>query len=303
MRNTIARCLEEAIEKDCNIVVLSADLGYSVFDRLRERFPNNFINIGIAENSMVGIAAGLAMAGRRVFVYSISKFLASKCFEQIREDICVHDLPVTFIGVGSGFGYGFAGFSHFCIDDVNLLRQIPNLKIYSPCDNYETENIFKLCLRNKMPTYIRIGKREKENILPNKTNSKRIVLPSYYLKHGNSNITVVSYGTIMSEVLLADELLLVGGIDISIISCPAVDPVDMDFFKANIHSDEHDILFVVEEQYSTGGLSDALSQFNPIQIAISKKVFYDAGTENYMRRCAKIDAQSIASKIKQFFVS
>lgn len=299
MRNTIARCLEQAIEKDRSIVVISADLGYSVFDHLRERFPDNFINIGIAENSMVGIAAGLALAGRRVFIYSISKFLAGKCFEQIREDVCFHNLPVTFIGAGAGFAYGFAGYSHFCIDDVGILRQIPDLEVCSPCDNCEAEKIFWQTLKREAPTYIRIGKREKDNVIKN--DNARIVSGAYYLKHTEGNIIIASYGTIMSEVLLASELLIKDGIDVSIVSCPIINPVDMSFFKSNISNGKK--LFVVEEHYIDGGLGDALSQFSPIKIAIPKKTIYVAGTEEYMRQYSNIDANSIVSIVKQFLKS
>ena len=129
MRNTFSRKVTEYANNGKDFVILSADLGYSIFDDFRDKYPNKFYNIGIAENTMVGLAAGLAMAGKQVFVYSISKFLANKCFEQIREDICYHDIPVVMVGTGSGFSYGHAGHSHYSNEDIGCLRTIPGLTI------------------------------------------------------------------------------------------------------------------------------------------------------------------------------
>jgi transketolase len=247
---------------------------------------------------MIGIAAGLALAGRRVFVYSISKFIAGKCFEQIREDVCFHGLPVTFIGAGAGFGYGFAGFSHFCIDDIGILRQIPGICIYSPCDNYEAERVFWKVMERREPAYIRIGKKEKDSVLKN---NDRLFSDAYFLKRGKSNIVIVSYGTIMSEVMLANEYLLKDGIDVSIVSCPVVSPVNIEFFKANLS--DKDKIFVVEEHYSSGGLGEILDCFNPIKISVPQKIMYIAGSEDYMRHYSGIDAVSIVGVIEQSFES
>lgn len=139
MRNTIARKMTKYADDGAEFIILSADLGYSVFDNFKEEHPDQFFNAGIAENTMVGVAAGLAMTGKKVYVYSIASFISEKCFEQIREDICYPNLPVVIMGTGAGYAYGEAGVTHWANEDIGCLRTIPELTILSPSDPVELE--------------------------------------------------------------------------------------------------------------------------------------------------------------------
>ena len=125
MRTAFVNELENIMDKDENTFLLTGDLGFSVFERLRERWSKQYINMGVAEQNMIGVAAGMALTGKQVFVYSIIPFIVYRPFEQIRNDVCYQNLPVRLVGVGAGFSYSDAGFTHHAIEDYGILRSFP----------------------------------------------------------------------------------------------------------------------------------------------------------------------------------
>lgn len=293
MRNTIARKMTEYAEKGEKFIVLSADLGYSVFDSFQERYPDKFFNSGIAENTMVGVAAGLAMGGKKVLVYSISSFLAEKCFEQIREDICYHKLPVVLIGTGAGFAYGQAGFTHWSNEDIGCLRTIPGLTILSPSDPLELGMLLDQSLTYPHPIYLRIGKNGEKSYCDNK---ELRIGQAYYLEK-ERDIALVTHGNIMEEVVKARDLLKKDGFNVSLVSSPTIKPFDKDFFDelAKIHPN----IYVIEEHSEIGGLGDALSYLDVNQIAVKDKILYEGGDANYLRKLSGVDARSIYLKVRE----
>ena len=143
---------------DPSIMLLVGDLGFSVVERFQQRFPKQFLNVGVAEQNMMGVAAGLASEGHKVFAYSIGNFSTFRPAEQIRNDIDYHELDVTVVSVGGGFSYGNLGYSHHLIQDFGLMRLFPNMTIYSPADAPETVQCMKVLAKTKGPSYLRIGK-------------------------------------------------------------------------------------------------------------------------------------------------
>lgn len=293
MRNTFSKKLTEYAEKKKELLILSADLGYSVFDNFRKEFPDKFYNMGVAENTMVGVAAGLTMGGKKVFIYSISKFLANKCFEQIREDICYHKLPVVMIGTGSGFSYGQAGHSHYSNEDIGCLRTIPELTIVSPIDPFELEILLDQSLTYPHPIYFRIGKSGEKRF----SNNKNLIIGQAYYLEKEKDIALITHGNIIEEVVRARNLLKKDGFSVSIVSCPTIKPIDEKFFD-NL-SKTHSKLYVIEEHSLIGGLGDALSYLGAKKIAIRDKALYKCGNQNYLRRTSDIDSVSIYYKVKK----
>src|SRR3989344_5477087 len=141
MRNTFIKTLEEKARNNKQIVLLTADLGFSVFENYKKKYPKQFINIGIAEQNMTGVASGMAMEGKIPFIYSIIPFVTMRNFEQIRNDICYQNLNVKIVGIGTGFYYGPYGRTHHGIEDIGIMRTLPNLIIFSPADEYETQRV------------------------------------------------------------------------------------------------------------------------------------------------------------------
>lgn len=158
MRNAFIEELVVQAEKNKNIALVVGDLGYSVVEPFAERYPDRFINAGVAEQNMMGMAAGMASEGFHVFAYSIANFPTFRCAEQIRNDVDYHKLPVTIVSVGGGLAYGNLGYSHHAVQDYSLMRVLPNMLIASPGDPMETRACMRYIIENPQPSYLRLGK-------------------------------------------------------------------------------------------------------------------------------------------------
>ena len=172
MRATFIDCLIQFNNKGGNAFLLVGDLGYSVIEEFCNKYPRNFINVGVAEQNMAGIAAGIASEGYQVFCYSIGNFNTFRCAEQIRNDIDYHSLPVCTVSVGGGVAYGNMGYSHHAIQDMALMRVFANTTIYAPVDANETRNCFEAIVKDKSPAYLRLHKSGERQI----TSSKEAIL-------------------------------------------------------------------------------------------------------------------------------
>ncbi|HSC67170.1 MAG TPA: transketolase C-terminal domain-containing protein [Cellvibrio sp.] len=158
MRSVFSKTILAAAQADPKVLLLTGDHGYALFDEFRKAAPEQFINAGIAEQNMVGVAAGLAKAGFKPIVYGLSAFVPIRVLEQIKMDVCYENLPVVFIGDGAGLVYSSLGSSHQSTEDIAVLRPIPNISILSPCDVYEMQYAMDEALRFKSPFYLRMGK-------------------------------------------------------------------------------------------------------------------------------------------------
>mgnify|MGYP006110012345 CR=1 FL=1 len=158
MRNRFIQDLVKKAEADSRIVLVVGDLGYGVVEPFSDRFPARFFNAGVAEQNMMGLAAGLSSEGYHVFVYSIANFPIFRCAEQIRNDVCYHQLNVTVVAVGGGLSYGNLGYSHHAVQDYAFMRTLPHLKILSPGDPNEVSNCLDYIFNNPSPSYLRLGK-------------------------------------------------------------------------------------------------------------------------------------------------
>ena len=160
MRKNFIKQLIRAAQKNKKLILVVNDLGYGVVDEFAKKFPKQFINAGVAEQNMMGLAAGLAMEGNHVFVYSIGNFSSFRCAEQIRNDVDYHNLPVTIINVGAGLEYGHLGYTHHSIQDYSLIRSMPNIIIASPSSLKESELVINYLIKNPKPSFLRLSKTE-----------------------------------------------------------------------------------------------------------------------------------------------
>jgi transketolase len=164
MRNAFIDELVNLAETNERIILMVGDLGYSVVEPFQKKFPNRFINAGVAEQNMMGMAAGLASEGFHVFVYSIANFPTFRCAEQIRNDVDYHRLSVTVVSVGGGLSYGNMGYSHHAVQDYGLLRLMPNMLIAAPGDPMEVRACMRYLTDNPQPSYLRLGKSGEKNM-------------------------------------------------------------------------------------------------------------------------------------------
>ncbi|WP_321948495.1 transketolase family protein [Paraburkholderia sp. J10-1] len=158
MRDAFSDALVGAAQQDPKVLLLTGDHGYALFDAFRRNCPDQYINCGIAEQNMVGVAAGLAKAGFRPFVYGLAAFVPIRVLEQIKIDVCYEDLPVTFIGDGAGVVYAQLGASHQSTEDIAALRAVPQISIYSPADRFELTACMEHIAAHPGPAYLRMGK-------------------------------------------------------------------------------------------------------------------------------------------------
>jgi transketolase len=250
MREKLSALLTEYAVNDPQVVILSGDHGYALFDALQKAAPDQFINVGIAEQGMIGIAAGLARAGYRPIVYGLSSFVPIRVLEQIKLDLCISKLPVLVLGDGAGLVYSTLGSSHQCGEDVAALRPMPGISIYSPADAFELEACFRRAMDGAAgPSYLRIGKSDRKPVhtsLPTATGY------SFTRKSGDAKAVLVGTGSMSSAaVALAGEFAL------DSISVMQIKP-----FPEKLAADlaAYEKVFVLEEHHRSGGLFSAVAE-------------------------------------------
>lgn len=204
MRNTFISNLTKQASNDQKIVLIVGDLGFSVVEEFAELFPERFFNAGVAEQNMAGLAAGLASEGRKVFTYSIANFPTFRCAEQIRNDICYHNLDVTTVAVGGGLAYGALGYSHHAVQDYALMRSFPNMTIYAPGDPTEVTQCIDHTLNNHGPAYLRLGRNGETSFSKNSTVIEDGAWRLQRKGVGVSNKAIISTGAAYQNVMKSE---------------------------------------------------------------------------------------------------
>jgi transketolase len=277
------------------IFLIVGDLGFSVVEPFADEFPDRFLNAGVAEQNMTGVAAGLASEGYHVFTYSIANFPTLRCLEQIRNDVCYHNLPVTVVAVGGGLAYGNLGYSHHAVQDVAILRSLGNMRVMAPSDPGETVCCLRELVNNPCPSYLRLGKAG-EQVLHATTWSSGII-PVRIGEAGGT--AIICAGAILKEAIKAADMLLTQGLSVSVFSCPQIHPLEnsvlgcLNSFKS---------VLVVEEHVKMGGLYSALRENLSSHIGIHSQCLKNTqngsvGTQEYLCAQAGIDAPTIAQRL------
>jgi len=305
VRDAFLRSLINLAETDDRIALLTGDLGFGVVEKFGDKFPDRFWNCGVAEQSMIGIAAGLAKSGMLPFVYSIANFPTFRCLEQIRNDICYHNLPVTIVSVGAGLGYGTLGYTHHGIEDIAAMRSLPNISIYSPSDPMDVTQVLSRINKNPSPTYLRLGKNGELEIQGTKENSVPGAISE--LTSG-SNLTILATGGIAENCLRVAEQLRTQGFEIQVISVTQLEPLDIKFLLGAMTSNK---ILVVEEHVKRGGFAAALleafnengsnAQFHRLFVAEDK--ISEIGTQEYLRGLSGLDKAGIEKKCLEIMQS
>jgi transketolase len=297
MRTSFITELIENSKINDKIFLLVGDLGFNVVEPYVELFPDRFLNVGIAEQNMAGIAAGLALEGFCVYIYSIGNFPTLRCMEQIRYDICYHNLNVKIVAVGGGYSYGSLGASHHATEEIGMLRTIPNLVVCAPGDPVETKIVTKFCSEYNGPCYIRIGKAGEANVhLPEKANNISSI-EILNVKEG-SDIAVFTTGSTLKYTY---DFVLNNNLNCSIYSFPIIKPFSKEqilpIFKKYIK-----IITIEEHQSNCGFGSSILEVLNDLdeeglikqkpsikRIAIKDKFSSVAGSQEYLRKASGIE--------------
>lgn len=303
MRNAFADEANLLAQADPRVVLLSGDIGNKLFDKFKATNPDRFLNCGIAEANMMGTAAGMALSGLRPIVYTITPFTTTRCYEQIRVDVCYHNVPVIIVGTGSGLSYAELGPTHHSCEDFAILRVLPNMTVMAPADEVELRQCMQAALRQNGPVYIRIGKKG-EAIIP-KQSTDFTIGRTITIQEG-SDICLIGTGTIMPEVLEAAKLLEQQGISVHIEDCHTIKPLDAE--KLSHISAKFPLIAVIEEHSKIGGLASSIAEWLTTQsdntpkivsIGVEDEFMHEVGDQNYARMKYGLTADNIARQVQQ----
>ncbi len=302
MRDVFIRRLSKMAERDPRIMLITGDLGFSVLDDYRRRFPRQFINAGVAEQNMTGLATGLALEGHVVYTYSIANFVFMRCLEQIRNDAAYHDCNVNVVSVGGGFSYGSLGISHHATEDLAIMRTLPGLTVVSPCDDWEAAEATEAVANRTGTSYLRL---DRSTAKVNRRPSEEFRLGTPRMLRDGVDVTLVATGGIMSEVLLAADELAHHDVSCRVLSVHTLKPLDPEpFFCAALETGG---LITVEEHTVDGGLGGAVAELlleSGAIPAVFRRIGLRAGfssavgSQQYLRTRYGMNAESIVNTVR-----
>jgi transketolase len=253
MRESMMKALYELANENKNIVLITADLGYNLVENFAKKFPKQFINIGIAEQNMIGVASGLALEGKIVYVYSIGNFPTLRCLEQIRNDACYHNLNINIICMGAGFSYGALGMSHHATEDIAIMRSLPGTTVISPSTEDEAYfSTIELSKRNGVG-YLRL---DKSKVSKSKKSKSELEIGKGNILKDGSDYTIIACGGIVEEALSAADNLDRNNISCKVVSMHTIKPIDNALIQDCVKNSKG--IVSLEEGNITGGLGSAI---------------------------------------------
>lgn len=300
MRDTFVRTLLALAKEDPNIELMTGDLGFGVLKPFWEQLPDQFVNAGIAEQNMTAAAAGMALAGKTVFTYSIGNFPTLRCLEQIRNDCAYHNANVKIVCIGGGFVYGALGMSHQATEDIAVMRALPGVAVLCPGDPAEAEAATKAIAASPGTCYLRLGRGGEMRIhdrIEDFQIGKAIQL------HDGQRVAIFSTGAIVEEVAGAETILAEHGIHPAVYTFPTVKPIDRDVI-ARCAAD-FDLVVTVEEHNLAGGFGSAVAEVMAelpahgrlLRVGIHDTYCALVGDQKYLRSQFGLDAAGIAAQI------
>jgi transketolase len=252
MRNAFADEVTQMAKADPRIVLLSGDIGNRLFDKLRAQSPNQFLNCGVAEQNMMGVAAGMGLSGLRPIVYTITPFTTVRCLEQIKVDVAYHESPVIIVGTGSGLSYASLGPTHHSLEDFAIFRAIPNLQVLAPWDAPSLRACLRMALVSGKPTYIRIGKKGEADLCEGR--AVPAISDGLVLQKGK-HICILAVGTVAQEAQAAERILSQHGIAAEVVLTHTVKPCPTALFDSLLSRFE--CFVTVEEHARIGGFGES----------------------------------------------
>lgn len=300
MRKAFIKKLVELAEKDKRIYLLTGDLGFFVVEPFAERFPDRFINAGVAEQNMMGMATGMAEAGLIPFVYSIATFATLRPYEFIRNGPVLHNLPVRIVGIGGGVEYSHHGPTHFGLDDVGALRVQPGLSIITPCDSAQLDNALEKTWDMQGPAYYRLSKNE---LAPLPQLNGQFELGKINLIANGQDALIIAMGNMAHEAAKAESLLNQKGIAATVALVSSLAPSPEEHLIETISRHRH--VFTLESHYINGALGSMVSEViaenglnaRLTRLAVRHNPHGVVGSEQFLQDRFGISAQSVADTV------
>jgi transketolase len=302
MRNAFADELSKLGDEDHRIVMLSGDIGNRLFDAFKDRHQNRFFNCGVAEANMTGLAAGLAMNGLRPVTYTITPFVTTRCLEQIRTDVCYHELPVTIVAVGAGLAYAGLGPSHHACEDIAFLRALPNMVVICPGDAWEVRAALRAVMKQDKPAYIRMGKKGEPKV--HKGPIEAFAIGKAIQVVEGSEICMLSTGNMLPEAITAGKLLDSAGKSVRVVSFHTVKPLDdaclaeaLERFKLVVTIEEHSLIGGFGSAVVEWAVDNGFDTRKLLRIGTPDRFFKESGEQEHAREQLGLSAHQIADRI------
>jgi transketolase len=303
MRAAFISALIDLAERDGRIVLVVGDLGFGLVEPFAARFPDRFLNAGVAEQNMTGIAAGMALSGKVVFTYSLANFPTLRCLEQIRNDVCYHNASVKIVSVGAGLAYGALGASHHSTEDIAVMRALPGMTVVSPADPVETRLATQALAASPGPAYLRLGRSGEPAIHDNETSfhlGKAIQLTQ------GEDIALLATGAMVHAALLSAPVLARKGIRARVFSMHTIKPLDERAILAA--ASETAAILTIEEHSIIGGLGSAVAEVLaersashvPFKrLALPAQFVSSVGSQDFLREAYSLSVKGIVNAALQ----
>ena len=300
MRDSFVRSVLELAKNDRNVELITGDLGFGVLRPFWETVPDQFLDVGIAEQNMTAMAAGMALEGKTVFTYSIGNFPTLRCIEQIRNDCAYHGANVNIVCVGGGFVYGSLGMSHHATEDLSTMRSLPDVAVFAPADKVEAAAVAKAVAAYPGTCYIRLG-RGGEKVIREDIGEFKVGKAIPVCE--GTRVAIFSTGDIAGEVMKAKAILESQGITPTIYTFPTVKPIDADTVRACAAS--HELIVTCEEHSVVGGFGSAVAEVlaeisdsaRLVRVGINDTYCAIVGDQNHLRRHYGLTGEKIAERI------
>lgn len=302
MRNAFADEITKIGDEDHRLIMLSGDIGNRLFDKFKDKHPGRFFNCGVAEANMTGLAAGLAMNGFRPVTYTIAPFVTTRCLEQIRTDVCYHDLPVTVVAVGAGLAYAGLGPTHHACEDIAFLRALPNMIVICPGDAFEVRAALRAVMQQAKPAYIRMGKKGEPKV--HQEAIKDFVIGKAITVRDGDDVCLLSTGNMLPEAIQAREILSAKGWSSRVVSFHTVKPLDETLLAEALL--RFKIVVTLEEHSLLGGFGAAVCEWavdhradtrKLLRIGTADAFFKQSGEQEHAREQLGLTGHQIADRV------
>ncbi|GJL53184.1 MAG: 1-deoxy-D-xylulose-5-phosphate synthase [Nitrospirales bacterium] len=256
MRNAFAETVTQLAEDDTRLVLLTGDIGNHLFDTFQDRYPNRFVNCGVAEANMIGVAGGLALAGMKPLTYTIASFSTTRCLEQIRVDLCYHRASVVIVGVGAGLAYAANGATHHACEDIALLKALPEMTVVCPGDPWEVQELVRAAVAHDGPVYIRLGKKGEPVV---HTDQPKMTIGKSLIVKPGRDVCLISTGNVLPVAMEAAALLQRRNVSTQVVSMHTVKPLEQEFLRETFS--KFPTVVTVEEHSCKGGLGGSIAEW------------------------------------------
>jgi transketolase len=313
MRNAFVKTLLALAEHHPNLWLMTGDLGFGVLEPFAARYPDRYINAGVAEQNMLGVAAGLALANpqNQIFTYSIGNFGTLRCLEQIRNDVCYHNLNIKIVAVGGGLAYGSHGYTHHAVEELAILRTLPNMTVIAPGDPLETDWAVRQLALISGPAYLRLGKAGEPQVHSETLDPTHHPLSEPFVLSSSPqdrpDVMLLSTGGMLEVAVSAADRLAVQGVVAQVLSVPVLKPFPAQAIRSLLSIAKTQVIVTLEEHVPEGGLHSAVCQalastpnHPPVMAAaLMPEVVGKIGSQTYLRGLSGLSPEAVAASVFQ----